>query len=267
MKNLLIIFAMLFLPLSVSAKTPLSDVELSNICGQAGVSINPDLTMDINIGTIAWGDSDGINPANGANPWPAVPEGGYVGINNFNIRNLKISLRTDPSDNYNSYSTLFLKPITIDVATGTKLGIPGTTFVRIGTGALKISMDQMQFDVALGPYVDTGTGKTPVLNQIFGVVTLAPMEVYVNTTSYVDVYSHANHGVTFDVNVTLDHIYIPYMSWGDRDGLTSGNGNYMTNTGAGYIGLYDFRIGSSASPAMITRGSMQIDVLTTKNGI
>lgn len=216
MKRLLSLISLLLLPLSVMAMTPLSNTDLSNINGQAGVNINPDLTMDINIGTIAWGDSDGINPKSGVNPWPAVTEGGYIGVNNLYISNLKINLRTDPSDNYNSYSTLLLKPITIDVATGTKLGIPDTTFVRISPGALKLSMDQMQLDIALGPHVNTNTASSSVLNQVIGVATLGPMDVYVNPQSYVDVYSHASHGVVFDVNVTLDHINIPYLSWGSH---------------------------------------------------
>jgi hypothetical protein len=279
MKSLLILIAILLLPLTIWAMTPLTDTDLSNINGQAGVNINPNLTMDINIGTIAWGDSDGINPSSGYNPWSAVTEGGYIGLNDFNISNLQIKLRDN--DTYNGYTSLMMKPITIDVATTGPSGlnvytdgkltesIPAdTTFVRIGTGALKISMDQMQFDVALGSHAATNyIGNTTVLNQTLGIVSLAPSEVYVNPQSYVDVYSHANHGVTYAVNVTLDQINIPYMSWGDRDGLTSGNGNRTTNTDAGYIGLNNFRIGNGASPAVKASGSMQIDVLTTKSGI
>ena len=214
MKSMLKFFLILFFPLSVYAMTPLTNSELSDVAGQAGVSINPEITMNISIGTIAWGDNDGITGT--YNPWPEVPKGGYVGVNNFNISNLKISERTDPSDHWNNYSTLMLKPITIDVATGTKLGVSDTTFIRIGLGALKVSTDQMQFDVALGPRGDTNSGNAPVLSQVLGTATLGPMDVYVNPQSYVDVYSHASHGVTFDVNVTLDHISIPYMSWGGR---------------------------------------------------
>ena len=226
MKNILLFFMIFLLSFSAWAMTPVSDSELSDVTGQAGVNINPDLTMDINIGTIAWGDSDGINPASGVNPWPAVTDGGYVGLNNFNITNLQIKLRNN--DTYNGYNSLMMKPITIDVATvgSSALNVytgsiltesipPSTTFVRIGTGALKISTDQMQFDVALGPYADTSAGNTPVLKQVLGVATLGPMAVYVNPQSYVDVYSpHDSHGVTFAVNVTLDHVSIPYMSWG-----------------------------------------------------
>jgi hypothetical protein len=212
MKNMLKFIPILFLPISVFAMTPVPDSELSDITGRSGVNINPDITMNINIGTLAWGDGDGIKGV--YNPWPEISDGGYVGFNNFTISNLKIGLRTDPNDHWNNYSTLMQKPITIDVATGTKLGVPDTSFIRIGTGALKISTDLMQFDIALGPRADIKTGNAPVLSQTLGTATLAPMDVYVNPQSYVDIYSHARHGVTFDVNVTLDHISIPCMSWG-----------------------------------------------------
>ena len=53
MKSVLVFFTMVLLPLSVWAMTPVSDYDLSNVTGQAGVSINPNLKMDIEIGTIA----------------------------------------------------------------------------------------------------------------------------------------------------------------------------------------------------------------------
>ena len=209
---MLILSILLLVSLPVWAMTPISDDDLSFITGQAGVNINPDLTMNISIGTIVWGDADGINGV--YNPWPSIPSGGYIGVNNFNISNLKIRERTDPSDHWNNYSTLMLKPVTIDVATGTKLGMPDTAFIRIGIGALRISTDQMQFDIALGPHIDAKTNAAPVPNQVLGTASLGAMDAYVNPKSYVDVYSNAAHGVVFDMNVTLDRINLPYVSWG-----------------------------------------------------
>jgi hypothetical protein len=219
MKSVLTFFTIILLPLSVWAMTPVSDSDLSNIVGQAGVSINPNLTMNIAIGTMAWGDADGINPASAYNPWSTMGlnGGGYIGINNFNISNLRIRLRTN--DTYNSYNSLFMKPMTIDVATDftTGHGAAGTTFVRLGLGAVRISMDELQYEVALGSHAATDyIGATPNLNQRLGVVSMGAMDVYVNPRSYVDVSSHSAHGVTFDVNVTLDQIKIPYISWGGQ---------------------------------------------------
>ncbi|HQI80692.1 MAG TPA: hypothetical protein PLR71_03945 [Deltaproteobacteria bacterium] len=53
------VMALLF-PLSLSAMTPMSDEDLSEVSGQTGVSIWVDITMNIHIDTIAWGDSDGL---------------------------------------------------------------------------------------------------------------------------------------------------------------------------------------------------------------
>lgn len=193
MKSTLLVFIIFLLPFSTWAITPLTDSELSDVTGQAGVSIIPNIAMNIHFDVLAWGDSDGLGSNN---IWGDQTSGGYVGLTNFNITNLQIKLRDN--DNYNGYNSLMMKPITIDVATTAAGQDPnlygnGVTFVRIGPGALKISMDQMQFDVALGPHVDTTTGNTPVLKQILGVATLGPMDVYVNPQSYVDVYSHASH--------------------------------------------------------------------------
>src|SRR5512136_610048 len=101
MKRVLTILAILLLPISVWAMTPVTDSDLSNVTGQAGVNINADLTMNISIGTMAWGDSDGITSV--YNPWTSVASGGYVGMTGFNINNLRIRARTEATDHYNSY--------------------------------------------------------------------------------------------------------------------------------------------------------------------
>jgi hypothetical protein len=266
MKRVLTILAVLLLPLSVWAMTPIADSDLSNVTGQAGVNINANVTMDINIGTMAWGDADGIkgvyNPQDVNN---LTTGGGYVGVSNFAITNLTIKARTEGNDNYNGYSTLFLKPITIDVATVNPTGsaiqvttdglitenmAPGTTFVRFGLGALQINMDAMSFDVGLGPRL-TGEGATVgttaipttqngLLTQNLGQVSLGAMAMYINPWSYVDIFSAAGSGATlntalsgvdFAVNVTIDKFTMSYMSWGDTDGLAGGN--IYTNTSNG----------------------------------
>ena len=79
----LAIGAVLILPLSVSAMSPLTDSELSAVTGQSGVSINLDVRMDIHIDVIAWGDADGIGTVAGHN-------GGWVGLSQLNITGLRI---------------------------------------------------------------------------------------------------------------------------------------------------------------------------------
>jgi len=279
MKRVLTILAILLLPLSVWAMTPVNDSDLSNVTGQAGVNINADLTMNISIGTMAWGDSDGITGV--YMPWATVPTGGYIGMTGFNITNLWIRARTDTSDIYNSYSTMFLKPITIDVATDstTGHGVAGTTFVRFGLGALQISMDALQFEIALGSHAATNyIGATPTINQSLGVVSLGGMGIWINPWSYVDIFNgRVNNtttaqGVTFGLNVIIDHFTMDYMSWGDPDGLPGGTGSNETpppgfkwissgNT-AGYVGLNNFQLGNNTSPAVTITGQVSIDVLS-----
>jgi len=287
MKRVLTILAILLLPLSVWAMTPVSDSDLSNVTGQAGVNINADLTMNISIGTMAWGDNDGITGV--YMPWATAATGGYIGITGFNITNLKVRARYEMSDSYNSYSTTLLKPITIDVATAPAGGFAtaggngtiaaGTSFVRFGLGALHISMDSLQFDVSLGSHLASGyIGTTPTLNQNLGVVTIGGFEMFINPWSYVDIY--ATHGaaantsgVTFGFNFILDRVNIPYMSWGDHDGLgtaaSSGAGVnaapgflwISTANTAGYIGLNNFTIGDASHAAVVVTGAVSIDIL------
>jgi hypothetical protein len=274
MKKILSLIVFLLIPFSIWAMTPVTDSDLSDITGQAGVNINADLTMDLNIGTLAWGDANGITGV--YNPWTTVAQGGYCGMTGFNISNLVIRARTDSTDNYNTYSTLMLKPITIDVGTGNKTaqgGTANTTFVRFGLGALKISTDQIQFNCALGQRPSAGSD--PVLNQIKGIVTIGPLAIYVNPTSYIDIFSHGAMGISFDVNLTLDRVTIGYLSWGDADGLGTGVSTYagqtgktwMSGTTAGYVGLNNINLGDAFHPAVIAKGTVAIDVATTSNGL
>jgi hypothetical protein len=273
MKRVLTFLAIMLLPLSVMAMTPVADSDLADVTGQAGVNINANLTMDINIGTMAWGDADGIDGV--YNVWPTVGAGGYIGISNFQITNLQIRARAAASDSFNLYKTLFLKPITIDVATGTKNEVDNVTFVRFGLGALHISMSALQFDVGLsaGETAVSGTlgtlGVTElVLDQNMGRVSLGDMNIYINPWSYVDIYAHDGSGVNFDMAITIDRFAMDYMSWGDTDGLPEGNGIWMNtaDNAAGYVGIDNFVMGNAFTPAITINGSVAIDVVTSAGG-
>jgi len=272
--------------------TPVSDSDLSSVTGQAGVNINADITMDIGLGTLAWGDADGINKGP-LNPWTTSQAGGYVGVTGFNIANLRIRARTETGDDYNGYTTLFLKPITIDVATGDanndKDWMDGITFVRFGLGALQISLGAMSFDVALGERVSdsaAGTAAAAVaLDQEMGSVNLGDMEIYINPWSYVDIYATNGatagaQGVSFDLNVQIDKFVMGYASWGDSDGLAGGNASdnalvtWMNggtdDMNGGYVGMRDFEIltfeNDGAHPAIAISGTVAIDVATSLHG-
>ena len=93
--------AILLLPLSIWAMTPLTDSELSDVSGQAGVSFMFDIAMHIHFDVLAWGDSDGLGTKN---IWGTDT--------NLTITNLYIGPRMDAS----IYDELY--PTTID---GTKI--------------------------------------------------------------------------------------------------------------------------------------------------
>jgi hypothetical protein len=247
----------MLLPLSVMAMTPVSDQTLSDITGQAGVNINADITMDIAIGTLAWGDADGI--LNGGHPsWGTTDAGGYVGIVGFDIDALRIKARE--TDTFNDYlAPDMLKPITIDVATDADT-YGGQTFVRFGLGSLEISMGALDFSVQLG--ADTALG------QELGVVSLGAMALYINPISYVDIYSDGTCGVNMTMYVVVDEFDIDYVSWGDTDGqANAGIGVQIWMApgaqSAGYVGLADLEIGGP----IIVSGSVAIDVTTSYAGI
>jgi len=292
MKRVLTILAFLLLPLSVWAMTPISDSDLSNVTGQAGVNINVDLLMNVRLGTMAWGDSDGI----AAGGWPGwmngtgtallspSDDGGYVGIKDFNLNNLRIKAR-DTNDGFGEYTTAnvgyntgFMKPLTIDVAQDVTF-YGGKTFVRIGLGSLKISMDALTMTVALQPY-DTFAGD---LTEEMGTVNVGDITVYISPSSYIDITTPSNtteggQGVKLAMNITLDEVTLGYVSWGDSDGLPAGSTGYEDSptTGAttvvwmapgagnaaGYIGLEDINFG-----IVKINGAVVINVIHSLQGV
>jgi len=272
MKRVLTFLAILLLPLSVWAMTPVTDSDLSNVTGQAGVNINADLTMNIGIGTLAWGDEDGLDGV-GAHPsWVATANGGYVGITDFNITNLRIKART--TDTYNGYvSPTMLKPITIDVAQDPAL-YAGRTFVRIGLGSLQVTLDALQFNVELGQ-----TPTTTSIGDQMGIVSMGAIAIYINPSSFIDIYTHGGSGVSMTMAIVIDEFQMDYVSWGDSDGIATAAIDTMSYmdplyydvawmaagaaSTAGYVGLDNLVIGG---PITIS-GTVAIDVVTSLAGI
>jgi hypothetical protein len=275
MKTLSAMLAVLLIPLSLWAMTPVADCDLSDITGQAGVNINADVTVNILIDTASWGDSDGVAFINGptANSWtPGIYSGGFVGIDNFNLVNHRLRARAESTDNWNGYSTFMLKPITIDVATGDKTSVGGSasqTFVRFGLGSLHLSLDSLSFNVGNSSGYTTGA---VAISDIMGSVNIGEMEMYINPTSYIDIFSHGGTGVSLQLRVTIDRYTLGYVSWGDADGL---NGSALSTddvewigatNSSGFIGLSNIVHGSETSPAFIISGTAAIDVVTTRAG-
>lgn len=163
MKNVLAVLTVLALLLPLCAMKPISDTELSEVLAQSGVSIFIDMTMNVEIGTVGWGDPDGAAvPINGTD---VQMPGGWIGIDSLEISNLHIWPRTDFLMNGNAPSGGWkdIQPLTIDVLTmpSSALDHPfetgteaptGTTAVRIGIPTATISLDKMAGNVVLGPY-------------------------------------------------------------------------------------------------------------------
>ncbi len=127
MKRLMCILTVIaVLPLSAFAMTPMADQEMSDVTGKAGVSFFVDITMNISIGTLAWGDSDGLG-AGPYNPWGIETTGGYVGVTNFKVTNLSVRPRTDGYFSISS-SAYWPSAATIDV-------VGGIPYYRVHIGA------------------------------------------------------------------------------------------------------------------------------------
>lgn len=117
MKKTAAFFTILAFPAVLWAMEPISDSELSDVLGKSGVSIMFDITMNVGIGTIGWGDPDGAVILDG-DP-DAEVQGGWVGIDSLTIKNLHIWPRTDFLMNTDpaSGTRKDLQPLTIDVIT------------------------------------------------------------------------------------------------------------------------------------------------------
>jgi len=253
MKRVLTFLAIMLLPLSVMAMTPITDNDLSDVTGQAGVNINADLTMNVSIGTLAWGDATGVDVLH--SDWTGAATPGYIGITDFNITDLKIHART--ADNFNGYDpTQDLKPITIDV--GSDAGLyDGRTFVRFGLGSLAITMETLEFDVRLGAVAaDLETA------DHLGHVYVGPIGIYINPRSYVDIFSHGASGVSFFMDVEIDKLEINKISWGDTDGCETEDMWLGTGQAAGYVGVDRLELG-----VVQINGQVDIDVTTTSSGV
>ena len=85
MRKAFMIVVLFLLPVSIHAMTPISDDELSDISGQTGVSIFVDITMNIHIETIAWGDSDGIGEGSLYKSAGSSQRGGFIGTADVSI--------------------------------------------------------------------------------------------------------------------------------------------------------------------------------------
>jgi hypothetical protein len=237
MNKLLAFLALVLLPMSAMAMTAVSDQDLADVTGQSGVSINANLTMDLSITAVAWGDEDGLGEGSGTTR-------GSIGIKNLDLTNMTITSQAE------ELGAAF-SPITIDVATGGDYG-PDVTFVRYGLGTLKVSMPAQTVDVALGP--DHGLNGDG-LNQLLGQSYMNLTSIEFDPSSYVDIWAGnivngtgtpgVGTGVNQTMNISLKEFALDTISWGDTDGLGEGST-------PGYIGLRNLVLTDPDHPITVT---------------
>jgi len=101
---ILVMSTILAVPMSAMAMTPVSDKELADITGRTGVSIYIDVTINLHIGIIAWGDPDGFG---------GTTSGGWVGLKNLYVTGFHVGPRTDYLSDPSKWP--YLQSLTIDV--------------------------------------------------------------------------------------------------------------------------------------------------------
>jgi hypothetical protein len=274
----IVLFVFVALPMSVMAMTTISDNDLSAVTGQSGVSISADVTMNINAGTLAWGDADGIGGTTSA---------GWVGLKDLAIANLRMHMRSDagmidPMVAFAEYQAFggagtqaaFLTDIsgatptvleqkallasilatqqflTIDVYT-----VSGVTAVRIGLPTFEIDMASLDAKVGLW----TDNAGVPGTFQEMGLISVKTMVALVGKGNFVDISKNDTaSGVLINIGNTsggnmIDKMTIASMSWGDADGLAIAG----APASSGYIGLTGFTMN-----ALKVAATLNINVCT-----
>ena len=239
---IIVIFVLIALPMSVLAMTTISDSELSEITAQAGVSINVDITANLSIGTVAWGDSDGFTGYSNA---------GYAGIEGLNVT-IHFSGRHDgpfATTGPSAIGYMNNKPITIDVGSDT---LGWTTQVRIGLPTSHLTVSTLQTDIFVSGV--TAGAPTSTTAQQLGAIYMNGIEVVFGESSTPDVASAynagyvtigaagpGNRGVNIGFDVNIDSITVGTVSYGNTASILAGS--FGAAATAGYIGVTDLTIG------------------------
>ena len=207
-----------------------------------GVTIATNVRVkELTIGTLAWGDKDGIDwafdvtgklatvDADLTGPAAAEVDAGYVGLKNLSISKMQV-----------------IGKIGIDVATNSS----AWTFVQIDLGAdlanaLNVKFAGMTATAALGDTLD-GDG----LDQELGELYVGALDVKVYGQLKLGARADGTQGVDIDLAQMTVGIQPLDVSWGDLDGITGAKR-------AGYVGLKALTINGLA-----LQGKVAIDVAT-----
>ncbi len=231
----IVLFTLVVLPMSVLAMTDITDDELSTVTGQAGVSINVDVTANLTIGTVAWGDSDGF---------AGYTNAGFVGIEGLNLT-VHASGRHDgafATTGATAVGYMANDPITIDV--GTNDG--GQSIVRIGLPTFHITVSTLQTDIFVSGV--TAGAPTSTTAQQLGNIYMSGIEIRLGQSAtpadaasfdagYVTIGAAGagNTGVNIGFVVNIDSVAIGTMSYGNTTSLLADD--FGAAATAGYIGV------------------------------
>ena len=236
----IVLFALVVLPMSVMAMTTITDNELSTVTGQAGVSINVDVTANLTIGTVAWGDADGF---------AGYTNAGFVGIEGLNLT-VHASGRHDGAFSTGGATAIGYMandPITIDV--GTSDG--GASLVRIGLPTFHITVSTLQTDIFVSGV--TAGAPTSTVAQQLGAIYMSGIEIRLGQSAtpadaasfnagYVTIGAAGagNVGVNIGFNIAIDSVTIGTISYGNGPSILHADfGDVAT---AGYIGITGLNI-------------------------
>jgi len=237
----IVLFAFVVLPMSVMAMTTITDNELSSVTGQAGVSINVDVTAHVEVGTLAWGDSNGFT---------GYTNMGFVGIEGLDLM-VTAAGRTDGpfmTTAANDVGYLRNAPITIDVGTNTS----GATLVRIGLPTLHITVSDLDMNI----FVSGGalaTGPTSTAAQQLGAVYISGVDIKMGMatdTSDASTYNAGfvtigaagagNVGVNIGFAAFIDSVELGTVSYGNTTSILAGT--FGAAATAGYVGVQNLVI-------------------------
>ncbi len=252
MKRTAMLLMLMLLPMCLVSMNPISDSDLSEVTGQAGVTIHIDASMDVSFAEIGWGDVDGV---------PAIStEGGWIGIDSLKMDRLHVWPRTDfameSSDFIGTYNkngdggVSDLQFTTMDLVNlpvgrvhsnnGPLYSQTGTdefyVVQRTGIPTLTITMDSMLANIVLGPMDrDPVTDRyKPGFNQTMGQLYMSGLNVATGKDGVAMISSHVNgstadsifsnllvgSGITMEMqNVKIDYLLLDKLAWGDIDGV------------------------------------------------
>ena len=231
----IVLLALLVLPMSVMAMTNITDNELSSVTGQAGVSINVDVTANLTVGTVAWGDSDGFTGYTNA---------GFVGIEGLNLT-VHMSGRHDgafSTGGATAVGYMANDPITIDVGTSDF----GFSLVRIGLPTFHITVSTLQTDIFVSGV--TAGAPTSTTAQQLGAIYMSGIEIRLGQSAtpadaasfnagYVTIGAAGlgNTGINIGFNIAIDSITIGTISYGNTTSILAGS--FGAAATAGYVGV------------------------------